>query len=337
MNEPKNFPGPGEIRKTMEDLKSAEKKLKAAEDRLKEETALWRLLLEQSQDGIVILDDEGGVFEANRRYAEMLGYSLEEIYSLHVWDWDGQFSREQLREMLKTVDESGARFETRHKRADGKIIDVELSNNGLVYKGRKLILCLCRDVTERKKMEEALRESEKRYRELSIMDELTQLYNSRHFYSQLALEMNRADRYRQPLALMLLDLDNFKQFNDTYGHMEGDRFLSLLGPMIRGCLRKTDLAFRFGGDEFAILLPMTTLKGAETTARRIQARMSEKNLSPDGAGDFRSTVSIGIAQHRHGETPEEFLQRADVFLYTSKKEGKDTISLSTSKNYFNHA
>ena len=337
MNEPTDFPARGKTKENMEELKRAEKKLEAAEERLKEETALWRLLLEQSRDGIVILDENGGVFEANRQFAEMLGCSLDEVYFLHVWDWDGQFPREQIQEMLKDVDESGARFETRHKRRDGTIIDVELSNNGLVYKGRKLILCLCRDVTERKKMEEAIRESERKYRELSIIDELTRLYNSRHFYSQLALEMNRADRYRQPLALMMLDLDNFKQFTDVYGHMEGDRFLSLIGPMIRGCLRKTDLAFRFGGDEFAILLPMTTLKGAESTAGRIQARLADKNLLPDGAGDFRVTVSIGIAKHRYGETPEEFLRRADMFLYTSKKEGKDTVSLSTSKKHFDHA
>ena len=327
MNEPTGFPGPGEIKGKMEELKRVEKKLEAPEDRLKEETALWRLLLEQSRDGIVILEEDGRVFESNRRFAEMLGCPPDDVYFLHAWDWDGQFPREQLQEMLKEVDERAARFETCHKRRDGTIIDVELSNNGLVYKGRKLILCLCRDVTERKKMEEALRESERKYRELSIIDELTQLYNSRHFYSQLALEMNRADRYRQPLALMMLDLDNFKQFNDTYGHIEGDRFLSLLGPMIRECLRKTDLAFRFGGDEFAILLPMTTLKGAEATAGRIQAPMGEKNLSPSEENEFRVTVSIGIAQHRHKETPEEFLRRADVFLYTSKKEGKDTISL----------
>jgi len=314
-----------------EGLKKAKRDLEEAEERLKEETVIWRLLLEQSRDGIVILDEEGGVFEANRQFAEMLGCSLEEVFSFHVWDWDAQYSREQLREMLMTVDDKGARFETCHKRRDGTIIDVELSNNGLVYKGRKLILCLCRDVTERKKMEAALRESEKRYRELSIIDELTQLYNSRYFYSQLSSEISRADRYCQPLALLLLDLDNFKRFNDTYGHLEGDRFLKSLGYLMKKCFRKTDLAFRFGGDEFTVLMPMTTVQGAETTARRIRARLAELNMSPVADSEFRVTISIGIAQLKPGDTPDSFLKRADEYLYKSKKEGKDAISLPISE------
>ncbi|MDD2302727.1 MAG: PAS domain-containing protein, partial [Eubacteriales bacterium] len=95
MNEPTDFPARGKTKENMEELKRAEKKLEAAEERLKEETALWRLLLEQSRDGIVIVDENGGVFEANRRFAEMLGCSLDEVYFLKVWDWDGRFPREQ--------------------------------------------------------------------------------------------------------------------------------------------------------------------------------------------------------------------------------------------------
>ena len=107
-----------------------------------------------------------------------------------------------------------------------------------------------RDITERKKAEDILRESEKRYLELSIIDNLTQLYNSRHFYFQLDKEIVRSKRYEQPLTLIMLDLDNFKAFNDTYGHVEGDTVLSRLGQTLKRCLRDADSAYRYGGEEF---------------------------------------------------------------------------------------
>jgi diguanylate cyclase (GGDEF)-like protein len=136
------------------------------------------------------------------------------------------------------------------------------------------------DITDRKRAEEALRDSEQRYRELSIVDGLTQLYNSRHFYVQLKSETERSNRYGQPLTLLLLDLDNFKAFNDAYGHVEGDQVLSRLGQVVKRCLRETDSAYRYGGEEFTILLPMTTSgEGTEnifTRANRYLSRHGEE-------------------------------------------------------------
>ncbi|MGE0084149.1 MAG: PAS domain-containing protein [Desulfococcaceae bacterium] len=123
------------------------------EELLRDEIAWRRLLVEQSRDGIVVLDQNGKVHEANKRYADMLGYSMEEICQLHVWDWDFQFTREQLTEMIRNINDSGDHFETRHRRKDGTVIDVELSNNGAVYRRQKLIFCVCRDITERKQNE----------------------------------------------------------------------------------------------------------------------------------------------------------------------------------------
>ena len=128
-------------------------------------------------------------------------------------------------------------------------------------------------VTERKKAEEALRESEKRYRDLSIIDDLTQLYNSRYFYIQLKSETERSIRYGQPLTLLLLDVDNFKAFNDVYGHIEGDQVLIRLGQVVKRCLRQTDSAYRYGGEEFIIILPMTT-----ASEGRLQRKESGRNL-----------------------------------------------------------
>jgi PAS domain S-box-containing protein len=130
---------------------------------LANESTSKRILIEQSRDGIVIIEQDGKVNEANHRFAEMLGYSSEEMLKLHVWDWDTQWPKEHLLEMINAVDEAGDHFETYHRRKDGTTFDVEISSNGAMFGGQKLVFCVCRDITERKKMEQALKESEERF------------------------------------------------------------------------------------------------------------------------------------------------------------------------------
>ena len=134
-------------------------------DALATEAVRKRILIDESLDGIVILDDKAAVIEANQRFAEMLGYSLEEVRQLHTWDWDVKWKPETLLEMGQTVGSGseGLHVETQHRRKDGTLFDVDISINGAVCEGQKLIFCVCRDVTERKQMIEALRESEERY------------------------------------------------------------------------------------------------------------------------------------------------------------------------------
>jgi PAS domain S-box-containing protein len=138
---------------------------KKAEEKLADELTRRRILVDQSRDGIVVLDDKGKVYEANQRFADMLGYTYQEAQELSVWDWEYQFPREQVAEMIRTVDETGDHFETRHRRKDGSTFDVEISTNGAVCAGKKLIFCVCRDITERKRSEEELRQSEARLAE----------------------------------------------------------------------------------------------------------------------------------------------------------------------------
>ena len=137
-----------------------EKERSKAKNALIEESAWRRILVQGSRDGIVVLDQAGKVYEANQKFADLLGYDMEEVFDLYVWDWDDQWPREHLLEMIGTVDESGDHFETVHRRKDGSVVDVEISTNGAVRGGRKLVFCVCRDITERKKAEEALRQSE---------------------------------------------------------------------------------------------------------------------------------------------------------------------------------
>lgn len=146
-----------EMRRLVSEFEKSETLLKQAEETLKEEAIRRRMLVEQSRDGIVVLDQNGKVYEANQRYADMLGYSMEEVLQLHVWDWDTQWTREQLMEMVRKVDETGDRFETSHRRKDGTLYDVEISTNGTMCGGQKLIFCVCRDITARKRLEEHLR------------------------------------------------------------------------------------------------------------------------------------------------------------------------------------
>ncbi|MEQ8288719.1 MAG: diguanylate cyclase [Gammaproteobacteria bacterium] len=126
------------------------------EELLRDEAALWNILFDESRDAIVVLNHDGSVYKANKRFVDMLGYTMEEILNLHVWDWDYLYSEEQIQEMLNSVDTLGAQFETRHRCKDGTIIDVELSNNGSDYQGRKLIFCICRNITERRQYEQQL-------------------------------------------------------------------------------------------------------------------------------------------------------------------------------------
>lgn len=129
---------------------------KQAEDKVREEAIRRRILFEQSMDGLVVLDQNGKVFEANLKYAEMLGYSSEEIQELYMWDWDIQYTREQLLEMIRLADSKGIIHETKHRRKDGSLINVEISGNEAIFNGRKFIFCVCRDITERKQAEDML-------------------------------------------------------------------------------------------------------------------------------------------------------------------------------------
>jgi PAS domain S-box-containing protein len=138
---------------------------KRMEGALAEEAARRRILMDKSRDGISILDENSKLCEANQRFAEMLGYSLEEVLELHTWDWDIKWTREELLEMGRSVDEVGALLETRHRRKDGTVFDVDISVNSVVVAGQRLIFCVSRDVTERKKAEEALRRSEQNFRD----------------------------------------------------------------------------------------------------------------------------------------------------------------------------
>ena len=181
------------------------------------------------------------------------------------------------------------------------------------------------DITARKLAEEALKESEMRYMELSITDGLTKLFNSRHFYAQLKAETERARRYGHPLSILMLDIDDFKNFNDTFGHLEGDRVLMRLGQVITRCLRKTDSGYRYGGEEFTLILPETKGEAAIALAERIREEFEEEIFTPGHDKKINKTVSIGVTEYVRGEALSDFLKRVDEGMYTAKSLGKNCV------------
>jgi two-component system cell cycle response regulator len=162
--------------------------------------------------------------------------------------------------------------------------------------------------------------------QLAITDSLTQLYNSRHFYAQLKMEIERANRYGHSLALLLLDIDFFKNYNDMYGHLEGDKVLSSVGQMIKTCLRTMDTAYRYGGEEFTVILPNTDGDEARTVADRIQYVLKFITFCPSPDRSIQVTMSIGVTEYSPGEELKAFVSRSDRAMYASKESGRNRVS-----------
>jgi two-component system, cell cycle response regulator len=189
----------------------------------------------------------------------------------------------------------------------------------------ELLLRLKRVLRERDLAKERTRMLDK-LQNLAITDGLTQLFNSRHFYNELEVEVDRCNRYNHHLALLLLDIDHFKDYNDNYGHLEGDKLLILLGKVIKKCLRTMDSAYRYGGEEFTIILPETTGEEAYTVAGRIKDAVEMEKFCPVSEGTVNLTISAGVTEYKKGEHISEFVQRADQAMYLSKNNGRNKVS-----------
>ena len=190
----------------------------------------------------------------------------------------------------------------------------------------ELLLRLRRVLKERRLTQERVHMLDKLKR-LSITDGLTKLYNSRYFYNQLKAEIDRTSRYERPLSLLLLDIDQFKEYNDNFGHLEGDKVLVRLGQVIKSCLRKMDSAYRYGGEEFTVILPETEGDEAATVAERIRSSVSLEKFFPKDQGEhYTITISIGVTEYIRDEEVAIFVQRADKAMYLSKQSGRNRVS-----------
>jgi len=169
----------------------------------------------------------------------------------------------------------------------------------------------------------------RRIQELSITDDCTKLYNQRHLFTVLGEEVHRSARFGYQFSLLFLDLDHFKTVNDKYGHLVGSKLIGMVGQCLRENLRLIDAAFRYGGDEFAILLPQTSLDSALFVARRIACAFHTREWRPEENVSIQLRASIGISGYPHdASSPQEIVQRADEMMYLVKESGRDNIAVA---------
>ncbi|OJX40549.1 MAG: hypothetical protein BGO78_06060 [Chloroflexi bacterium 44-23] len=183
-----------------------------------------------------------------------------------------------------------------------------------------------KEISERRWVEDALRQSEEKYRRLANIDQLTGLNNRRYFYELALNEYRRIKRYYHPLVILMLDIDQFKKINDQYGHLAGDQILKMVARHLRKMMREVDIIGRFGGEEFIVLLPETNIEQAIPVAKRLlnlfsNARFEIKNEL------VQITVSIGLAGHEENLSLDLLINRSDQAMHTAQKLGGNQLSV----------
>ena len=289
----------------------------------------YRRLFEAAQDGILILNAEtGAITDVNPFLINLLKYSREEFIGRKLWEVgafkDIKASKNAFQALQKN---EYIRYKDLPLRTnDGKLIQVEFVSNVYLEGGEKVIQCNIRDITERKHVQDALIKSEALLREQSVRDHLTGLFNRRYMEETLERELHRASRKQLSLGVIMLDVDGFKRFNDTFGHAVGDEILRELGKMLLGHVREEDIACRYGGDEFIIVLPDASQAITRERAESICEYAKQFHLHFEGQTFEAVTFSLGIAVFpEDGFTSATLLKAADDGLYRAKRGGRGRV------------
>jgi diguanylate cyclase (GGDEF)-like protein len=186
-----------------------------------------------------------------------------------------------------------------------------------------LTMALADRIAMMQKERKMLIQRERRYRQMSITDDLTGLFNARYFWSRLDSEIKHAHAMGQPLGLVILDVDDFKRFNDQYGHTEGDEVLAEIGGLLKSVVRPADSPCRYGGEEFALVLPGAIGKASHEVAERVRKNLAWRVFKPMEGIKAQVTASLGTAQLLPGDDAQSLVKRADRALYKAKAQGKN--------------
>ncbi|MGE4420050.1 MAG: diguanylate cyclase [Sulfurimonas sp.] len=282
----------------------------------------FEMIFENNASGILLIDSSCKILMVNKRFCEIIGFSKSELVGENaIIYYLDDISYENARDKISNTDKSSYLYlEHQLKRKDGKLIWCEFMGSQMdLTDDNKAILWSILDVTIQKEMQEKLEKQ-------ATMDYLTELYNRRYFTNRLEEEVSRIKRDKNSTtSLMIFDLDKFKQINDSFGHLTGDFVLKEFAEIIKRNLRKTDIAGRVGGEEFAIILPNTDITNASVLANRIREEVSSNIITIDKK-DINFTVSIGLtALSLEDNNSDSAFLRADNALYMAKAKGRNRL------------
>ncbi len=284
--------------------------LRASEER-------YRALVELSPDAILVYHDDRLLF-INPAGTRLLGASdADELIGKSLDDFLCASESDERTELF-AIGTGDASLETRLRRRDGEEIDVELAASRITYADETAWQIVLRDITERKRMESELRR-------LATTDQLTGIYNRPHFEAMLNKAISEATRYERRFALLMFDIDHFKDINDALGHDAGDRILYRVVECLLPRLRESDVFARWGGEEFVILAPEIDDEGAATLADKLLETLRE-SVTTEATGPV--TASFGVAVYRDGETREKLFKRLDEAMYAAKRGGRNQVRLA---------
>ncbi|MHB1025122.1 MAG: sensor domain-containing diguanylate cyclase [Desulfobacteria bacterium] len=293
----------------------------ALQNNLSESEAKFRTLFETASDAILSIDENGLVLMANRSAKDVFEYPGHEIVGINIRRLlgSGQEGAWEVLARYASRSESGKYVESSAVSKSGKKIPFHISVSENVSGGKKFYTAIMRDVSQIKAYEEDLQV-------LANTDSLTHLFNRRQLYPIIQKELDRVARNKVPFSVLLMDIDHFKKFNDTYGHAGGDLLLTGFADKMRSAIRQMDSAFRFGGEEFVVLLPETTSRDAMVPAERFRQLIADSlfPMPPDGRS-VSVTVSVGIAECRDGDTIDEVIRHADLAMYAAKSGGRNRV------------
>jgi diguanylate cyclase (GGDEF)-like protein/PAS domain S-box-containing protein len=302
-----------------------------SEEKLKESERFLGTIFESFHDPLNIVDREYRLIKFNDAYARMRNKLPKDLF--------GKKCHEALYQKDSPCD--GCIVEKTFQSTDPCAVEKQVTLFGgsetwleiytypILDRNRNVthVIEYARDITDRKKAEREKNQLIGKLNHLSTADCLTGLFNRRALTDTLRHEIERAQRYCGELSLILCDVDKLKQINDTYGHAAGDKALQATAESLRNSLRKTDIVGRYGGDEFMVILPETSLEGAKSLADKIRLSVPEIDIEDPRIGHIRISLSIGIAGCCTAtDDSDTLIKRADAALYASKRNGRNMVS-----------